>query len=132
MKKFYLSCFLLLIAGLAQYAFSQGLGGDVFMISFTDKNNNGFTVENPQAFLSERAIQRRLTRNIAISQNDLPLTQAYVNQVAATGATVIGKSKWLNSITILISNSQQLADINQLPFVVSNTPLNRNTNFIQE
>ena len=83
------------------------------MISFTDKNNNGFSIDAPQQFLSERAIQRRLTRNISISENDLPLTSSYINQVAATGATVIGKSKWLNSISVLISDPQQLIDINQ-------------------
>jgi|688.fasta_scaffold174562_2 hypothetical protein len=132
MKNKFLIFSFIFIAFFTYKGHSQGLGGDVYMIGFTDKNNNGFSIDAPQAFLSDRAIQRRLTRNISISDNDLPLTSSYISQVAATGATVIGKSKWLNSITVLISNSQQLADINQLPFVVSNTPLNRNTNFIQE
>jgi len=132
MKNKFLIFSFIFIAFFAYKVHSQGLGGDIYMIGFTDKNNNGFSIDAPQAFLSDRAIQRRLTRNISISYNDLPLTSSYISQVSATGATVIGKSKWLNSITVLISNSQQLSDINQLPFVVSNTPLNRNTNFIQE
>jgi len=102
------------------------------MIGFTDKNNNGFSIDVPQEFLSERAIQRRLTRNISISENDLPLTSSYISQVAATGATVIGKSKWLNSISVLITNPQQLIDINQLPFVISNLQLNKISTFISD
>ena len=132
MKNKFLIFILILISSFSKNTYSQGLGGDVFMISFTDKINNGFSIANPQAFLSERAIQRRITRNISVFENDLPLTSSYISQVAATGANVIGKSKWLNSITVLISNPQQLIDINQLPFVISNTPLNRNSTVVSD
>lgn len=132
MKNKFLIFSFIFIAFLTGNSYSQGLGGDVYMITFTDKNNNGFSIDAPQQFLSERAIQRRLTRNISISENDLPLTSSYINQVAATGATVIGKSKWLNSISVLISDPQQLIDINQLPFVISNLQLNKISTFISD
>jgi serine protease AprX len=132
MKNKFLVISFIFIAFFTYKSHSQGLGGDVYMIGFTDKNNNGFSIDVPQAFLSERAIQRRLTRNISISENDLPLTSSYISQVAATGATVIGKSKWLNSIIVLLSSPQQLSDITQLPFVVSNTQLNRSSSLISD
>jgi hypothetical protein len=132
MKNKFLIFSFIFIAFFTCKSHSQGLGGDVYMIGFTDKNNNGFSIDVPQEFLSERAIQRRLTRNISISENDLPLTSSYISQVAATGATVIGKSKWLNSISVLITNPQQLIDINQLPFVISNLQLNKISTFISD
>lgn len=108
--------------------FAQGLGGDVFMIKFSDKNGNGFSIQSPEAFLSPRAIQNRQTRGISIIEQDLPINQNYVSQIAATGVTIIGKSKWLNSVAVLVNSPNQLAQIMQLPFVVGNSSLNRTYN----
>lgn len=88
-----------------------------FLVFFTDKNNSSFSVTQPQAFLSAKAITRRTKQNIAITTRDLPVNASYVNQIKATGARVWYTSKWFNA-AIVETDSNVLATINALPFVV--------------
>jgi len=89
---------------------------DKYRILLSDKNNSPFNTANPQAFLSNRAIQRRLNQNIPIKQNDIPVNQSYVSAVKNTGATILTKSKWFNCLTVY-ADSSALSEISALPFV---------------
>lgn len=71
-----------------------------YWVGFTDKNNTPYTIEHPEEFLSERALQRRANQDIPIEENDLPVNPDYINQVLELGAEVIHSSKWLNGITV--------------------------------
>lgn len=102
-------------------AFSQNR----YAIYFTDKNNSSYSFSNPLAYLSQRALNRRAKQNIAIDSLDLPVNTAYVQGVAATGATILNVSKWLNCVTIQTSSSTVLTAINALPYVKSNTNVGR-------
>lgn len=93
--------------------------GNRYWIAFTDKNNNTFSLSNPSAYLSQRAIQRRLNQNIAIDSSDLPVNSHYLDSLIAKGATIRHTSKWLNGATIEVPNLQVLSDIQALPFVRS-------------
>jgi hypothetical protein len=88
-----------------------------YAVQLTDKNNSPFSISNPLAFLSQRAIDRRNTQGIAITTHDFPVNPSYVSQIAATGATVINSSRWLNTVTIETSSAAVLAAVNALPFV---------------
>lgn len=91
--------------------------GNRYWIEFTDKNNSPFSINNPSAFLSQRAIQRRQRQGIAIDSTDLPVNPAYLDSLIAKGATIRHKSKWLNGATIEVPNAQVLTNIQALPFV---------------
>jgi hypothetical protein len=88
-----------------------------YAVQLTDKNNSPYSVNNPLAFLSQRAIDRRIKQNIAITEHDFPVNPAYVMQIAATGATVLNTSRWLNTVTIETSDPAVLAAVSSLPFV---------------
>ncbi len=88
-----------------------------YWIRFTDKNNNPYSLERPEEFLSERAIQRRLKQNIAFSFNDLPVTPAYIDSLKAMGVPVYNISKWFNAITTDSISTELLNRIYDLPFV---------------
>lgn len=90
-----------------------------YWVKFSDKNGSAFNINAPEQFLSQRAIQRRIAQNISIVENDIPVNQNYVDAVAATGAQVLNRSKWHNSVTVLSNDSAQIDAINALPFVVS-------------
>ena len=90
-----------------------------YLVRFTDKNNNPYTIADPSQFLSSMAITRRQLQGISINERDLPLTPAYVDSVLNTGITLLCKSKWFNSITIFTTDSAALVKIKSLPFVVS-------------
>ena len=94
-----------------------------FFVPFTDKDNSPFSLSSPQAFLSARAIQRRQSQNIDYDWYDLPVNPSYVQQVAATGVTVVGRSKWLNGVIIQTIDVNALNAVQALPFVVNYSPV---------
>jgi len=90
-----------------------------YRIVFTDKENNGYSLTDPAAFLSERSLQRRERSGVEPDGRDLPVTRAYVEGLAAAGARVITVSKWFNAATISVEadNDSTLQRIGELPFV---------------
>jgi len=95
-----------------------------YFIQFTDKNNSAYSVSNPSAFLTARAINRRAAQGIAIDTNDLPVNQNYIDSVINKGAAVLTRSKWFNGVTIE-ADLATLQDVLTLPFVQQSTQLNR-------
>jgi serine protease AprX len=96
-----------------------------YFIQFTDKNNNGYNLNNPSAFLTPRAIQRRINQNIPYDFHDLPITDAYVQSVASFGDTILNRSKWFNGVSIWTSDTNVLNQVLALPFVVGATPIGK-------
>lgn len=89
-----------------------------WIIQFTDKNNSVFTLNNPSAYLSQKAIDRRTKYNIAIDSTDLPVNPSYIQQVLAQGnVTYLNQAKWFNQILIYCKDNATIDKINQLPFV---------------
>lgn len=87
-----------------------------YMIFFTDKAGSTYTTSEPQAFLNEKAIQRRIVQNIDIVTEDLPVSAGYIQQIKATGANVLYKTKWMNGVLVECTGAQ-LNDINLLSCV---------------
>jgi len=94
-----------------------------YWIKFKDKDNSPYSVNSPKAFLSDRAIERRTKQGIAIDISDVPVNQAYVDQVNTTGARVFQVSKWMNAAIVIISNTSQLTAINSLSCVAGSSPV---------
>jgi subtilisin family serine protease len=96
-----------------------------FLVQFRDKNNNGFSIQDPSVYLSEKSIQRRLKQHIPIETTDLPLTAAYVDSLAALPSLrILNKSRWFNQVFISIPDSSVLQQIRQFSFVLSTEPVN--------
>ncbi|GCC53019.1 hypothetical protein SanaruYs_32600 [Chryseotalea sanaruensis] len=87
-----------------------------YIVFFKDKNNSNFSVEAPQSFLSERAINRRIKNGVAITAQDLPVNATYVNEVQQTGALTFYTSRWFNALLIQC-DATQLTSIEALPSV---------------
>jgi serine protease AprX len=93
-----------------------------FIVKFRDKATNPFSLSNPLAFLSQRAIDRRTKYSIAIDSSDLPVTPRYIDSIRLAGTvTILNASKWLNSISIQTTDPAALIKINSFPFVQSVT-----------
>ncbi len=95
-----------------------------YTVFFTDKNNSPYSISDPSAYLSERAILRRAKQNISIQENDLPPNPNYIQQVINSGATYFHQSRWFNAITVSIPDDATLAAIQSLPFVQKVTGVN--------
>lgn len=91
-----------------------------YWIQFTDKDNSTFSVANPIAFLSQRAIDRRLAQGVAITAQDFPVNASYISSVQQVASVhVLASSKWLNGILIQTTDTAGLTQIMNLPFVDS-------------
>jgi hypothetical protein len=97
--------------------FSQ-IAPDSYYIQFSDKAGSIYSIDQPEAFLSQRAIERRQRQGIAIVENDIPVNQNYIDGVEATGATLLYATKWLNGLTITTTDQSILDAIQALPYVV--------------
>ncbi|MCS6822646.1 MAG: S8 family serine peptidase [Microscillaceae bacterium] len=88
-----------------------------YWVQFTDKQGTPFSLNEPEKFLSARAIQRRLRQKISIQPRDLPVNPQYVAQLQAiTGVKVWYTSKWLNA-AMVEAEATAIPQIQQLAFV---------------
>ncbi len=104
----------LLIIGVNSFA---QIAPDKYWVQFTDKNNTPYSIDKPEEFLSERAIQRRVKYDIALDEKDIPVNPSYIEAVKNAGATILNPSKWLNGVTIETYDESVLKAIENLPFV---------------
>lgn len=100
------------------YGWSQSFTKRI--VFFSDKNETPYTLTNPSAYLSSRAVQRRIKYNINIDSTDLPVVPRYIDSILNAGTvTILGRSKWLNAVIIQTSDANAIAKINAFPFVKS-------------
>ena len=90
---------------------------DKYYVQFTDKDNSPYSINNPEEFLTQRAIDRRNKQGIAIIENDIPVNTTYLQGVAATGANLLFQTRWLNGVTIETSDPTVITAISGLPYV---------------
>lgn len=86
-----------------------------YLVLLKDKTGTPFSTDKPEAFLSKRAVERRLKQRIAVTQRDLPVNPAYVSQIRQTGAKIWFSSRWINGV-LVEANAAQLAAIKALAF----------------
>jgi len=96
---------------------SEEAHAQYYWVGFTDKNDSPWSLSMPEAYLSERAIQRRKDQNIPIDSLDLPVNSTYTMQVIQLGAKFIHSSKWLNGITVQALSEDFAEHVHELPFV---------------
>ena len=106
---------LLLFSFFSTLVFSQSKLSN-FWVELKDKHATEYSIFYPQAYLSPRALVRRQRLHIPIDSMDLPVNKQYLTALAATGVRIRHTSKWLNSITVVTTDS--LANrLRKLPFV---------------
>lgn len=93
-----------------------------YFVAFEDKLNNGFSVNQPNEFLSQKAIERRSKQGIIIQEQDLPITLSYKTSIENQGVEVFESSKWFNGV-IIRANSQEAEQLKSLSFVSNTTYL---------
>lgn len=101
------------------FSFSQNRGElKKIWVEFADKASPVYTIDQPEKFLSKRAIDRRHRQNIAIDSTDLPVKIEYLRALESLGATVHSTSKWLNAASVLV-DAEMEKKIVALDFVKS-------------
>ncbi|NBU05870.1 MAG: peptidase S8, partial [Sphingobacteriia bacterium] len=96
-------------------------------VRLNNKTGTPYSVNNPSAFLSQKAITRRSFHNIAIDTKDLPVSPNYINLIDnVANVTVLYASKWLNGLVVSVpsSSSTALNTINSFSFVLGTGQVN--------
>lgn len=93
-----------------------------YLVQLNNKDGTPFSLSNPLAYLSQRAIERRTRYGITLDSTDLPPTPSYITQIRnVPNVTVLNVSKWLNSVSIQTTDAAAVAAISAFPFVESVT-----------
>ena len=89
----------------------------LFRISLTDKNGTPYSLDRPEEFLSQRALDRRQRQHLPVDSTDLPLSPVYEQLIQAEGVEVIAKSKWNNTLLVRSRRMEVLRNLMKLDFV---------------
>ncbi len=108
---------LLLLALIAGTFVQAQIATNIYWVQFTDKNDSPYSIDAPEAYLSQRALDRRARLGIEIDEYDIPVNPQYLQAVAACGAQILNPSKWLNGVTVYSSSTDVIDAINALDFV---------------
>lgn len=110
----------MLILAIAGSAYAQTWGAK-YRVQFTDKNNSPYSINNPQAFLTQRALDRRTNQGIVVTESDIPVNQTYIDSLINLGAEIFNVSRWFNTATVFLGDTTLVNDIEALTFVSSVT-----------
>ncbi len=104
------------------------LAQDRYMVFFNDKSSNLYSIDQPEQFLSQKALQRREKQGISISEQDLPVTASYIQTIKDLGVEVFYSTKWMNGILVQMDDAksdvvQNLSFVSSLEFVAPEAPL---------
>ncbi|MDR1259123.1 MAG: S8 family serine peptidase [Tannerellaceae bacterium] len=90
-----------------------------FRIYLNDKGVSGYTIDNPRAFLSQEAIDRRNKEGIPVDESDLPLAASCLDTLVSLGATPVVMSKWLSTVVVECEDSITAHKLQSLAIVDS-------------
>ena len=96
---------------------SAQVATNIYWVQFTDKANSPYSVENPEAYLSQRALQRRANQGVVVDEYDIPVNPQYLQAVAGCGAQLLNPSKWLNGVSVYTDDPNVVEAIDALEFV---------------
>lgn len=90
-----------------------------YRVYFTYKTTDTYSLQHPESYLSQTALERRAYRGIAIDSTDLPVSSTFLNAVkeALPGSKIRVTSRWLNSAVVESSLSGVADSLLKLPFV---------------
>lgn len=88
-----------------------------FRLTLKDKGQTDFSLDQPEQFLSVKAIERRNKRGIAIDERDLPISKAYLEQIEKVGGIIVSQSKWLKTVCVQCEDEKMIDEYKKLPFV---------------
>ena len=96
---------------------AQNAVPDSYWVQLKDKKGTPYLISQPEAFLSQRSIERRKRQHISIDETDLPVSPDYLDSLKKRGLEIVHTSKWLNGVTVRTADTVLIQKIATLPFV---------------
>ena len=107
-------------------------GGKYYIWRYTlkDKQGTPYSIDHPSRWLSHKSIERRRRQGLPIDSTDLPVSSLYLKEIDKTlnslskkgrkssmEWTIIGTSRWNNTVLIRSNDTTLLASIAELDFI---------------
>lgn len=89
----------------------------IYRVTLIDKQGTTGSLEHPTRFLSRRSIERRQRQGLAVDSTDLPVSARYLRLIENDDVTIIGKSRWQNSILVRVRDTTVIRHVSKLPCV---------------
>lgn len=99
------------LLGILLFTFISLRAQDRYMVFFSDKDTVTYTYQNPEAYLSPKAVARRERFGIPLEFTDLPVDSTYVRQLEAQGVDVIYTSRWFNGALVACSDLSVISSV---------------------
>lgn len=100
---------------------------DLYLVQLQPKENTATYFANPLQMLSQRALERRLNRNVSLDSKDVPINPLFIQQIKNLDLGYIGASKWLNTVMVEIDDTETINQLQNLSCVSSIQNLANNT-----
>ena len=90
-----------------------------FRVQLIDKVPTVYSLDRPEEFLSEKALQRRERQGLVVDSTDLPVCKEYINQLIQLGGKYVTSSKWNNTVVMEVPDEGMAQKFLDQPFVRS-------------
>lgn len=90
-----------------------------FRVYLKDKGDSGYSLDYPEAFLSQAAIDRRLREGKFADESDLPIASSYIDMLKEAGGEPIVQSKWFSTVVVAGKDSTLAERLQNLSIVDS-------------
>lgn len=104
--------FLLFFCSLGLNLFAQ----DRYAVFYKFKPQTSLSLERPEEFLSQRALNRRSKEGVQADSLDLPVAKKYEDKILGLSNYILYSSKWFNA-TIAVTDEAGAIEMASLPFV---------------
>ncbi|WP_075351044.1 S8 family serine peptidase [Algoriphagus marinus] len=104
--------FLLFFCSLGLNLFAQ----DRYAVFYKFKPQTSLSLERPEEFLSQKALNRRAKEGVQADSLDLPVAKKYEDKILGLSNYILYSSKWFNA-TIAVTDEAGAIEMASLPFV---------------
>ena len=95
----------------------KGTPGFIYRLYLTDKQESAHLLEHPTRFLSRRSVERRRRQGLRVDSTDLPVSRRYVRLIESKDVSIVGESRWQNTVLVRVKDSTLIHRLRQLPCV---------------
>ncbi len=107
--KYFILFFLVLVLGTSQ-------AQNKYAIHYKFKPQEAFSLDRPEEFLTEKAVERREKYQIPLDSMDLPVSEKYINTIQGLTNRMFYHISWLNA-SVVEATEDQMGEITALDFV---------------
>lgn len=112
MKKLLVLLFLLPIV-----AHAQQIAPNTYWLKLAPKDTTKYSLDKPEVFLTQRAIERRQRYNIPINWTDIPINEKHIEALKDLGLEIHNTQRWFNTVVVKTENQELIKNITNYDFV---------------